>query len=105
MPSSFGTVEVSDGSCGPPGTHEAKRIVPLFADLPQAGLVMVSRDHTSCGWAADLFKESMRRDAMTGTKMEFALRNASRGEHPYSKKTSTITSTGTHIEGMSWTFS
>jgi len=67
-------VEVGDGSCGP---HDAKRIAPSSDDPPQFGLVMVSRDHTACGWAADLFKESMRRDAMTGTKIVFAIEGVS----------------------------
>ena len=35
---------------------------------------MVSRDHTAFGWTEAFFKESMSRDAMTGTRIVFALR-------------------------------
>ena len=48
-------------------------MIPPPVDLPWFMLVMVLRDHGIFGWAAAFFKESMRRDAMTGTRVEFAL--------------------------------
>ena len=50
-------------------------MIPPLADLPQLMLVMVLRDHGIFGWAAAFFRESMRRDAMTGTRTVFALRH------------------------------
>lgn len=75
--SSFGLVEVSAVSCSSLGTCGAKRMTLSSADLPRLELVMVSSDHTTFGPAAAFFKESMRRDAMTGTKIEFVLGNQS----------------------------
>ena len=60
-----------------PGTRDANRIVPSSADLPQVVFVMVSRDHTPSGPMAAFFKESMRREAMTGTKIVLALQSVS----------------------------
>jgi len=41
--------------------------------LPWLMMVIVLRDHGIFGWSAAFFRESMRRDAMTGTRTEFAL--------------------------------
>ena len=62
-------MELNEGSRG------AKWISLSSIDLPQLGLVIVSSDHTTIGPTAAFFKESMRRDAMIGTKIEFVLRN------------------------------
>ena len=42
---------------------------------------MVSRDHNPFGSTAAFFKESMRRDAMTGTRIVFALWDTSRRQY------------------------
>ena len=59
--------------CHPLGTRDGELMIPPPVDLPWFMLVMVLRDHGIFGWAAAFFKESMRRDAMTGTRVEFAL--------------------------------
>ena len=41
--------------------------------VPLPKLVMVERDHGAYGRAAAFFKESMRRDAMVGTRIVFTL--------------------------------
>lgn len=46
--------------------------------LPDLGLVMVSKDHATFGSRAVFFRESIRRDAMTGTRIVFVLRSPSR---------------------------
>jgi hypothetical protein len=71
MSSSSGVVGASEISCNSPDTLDAKRAVPS-----QPGLVMVSSDHAPSGSTAAFFKESMRRDAMTGTKVVFTLRES-----------------------------
>jgi hypothetical protein len=45
--------------------------------LAEDELVMVSRDHATFGSREAFFKESMRREAMTGTRIVFALYNIS----------------------------
>ena len=49
-------------------------MVSSSIDIPWFIVVMVSRDHGFFGWEVAFFKESMRRDAMTGTRIVFALR-------------------------------
>jgi hypothetical protein len=44
-------------------------------DLLGFAMVIVSRDHGIFGWTLAFFKESMRRDAITGTRIVFALRH------------------------------
>ena len=70
-----GAVGVSDSSCSPPGARDAKWMVLSSGGLPQPGLVIVSRDHSTVGPRAAFFNDSMRREAMTGTKVVFALQN------------------------------
>ena len=60
-------------SCDLPETRVAKQIVPSPASSLEVALAMVSRDHTPFGSVDAFFKESMRRDAMTGTRIVFAL--------------------------------
>jgi len=64
--------EVSRGWCLV-GTCDAKRIVPSSAGLPEVA-PMVWIDHrTTSGSTAASFNESMRREAMTGTRTVFAI--------------------------------
>ena len=74
---SFCDTGVGGVSCGAPGTRDAKLTALFSADLPQVAFVMVLRDHTPIGPHAAFFKESMRRDAMIGRKIIFALRSVS----------------------------
>jgi len=57
------------------GTRSARPAVTPPVGLPRLVLVvvMVLEDHDPFGPAAAFFKESMRRDAMIGIKVEFAL--------------------------------
>ena len=67
-------MEVCETSRNPLNTHDgAKWGIASSFDLAILIVVRVSRDHGSFIWAAAFFKESMRRDAMTGTKIVFAL--------------------------------
>ena len=66
-------VDANEMPCDSPATGGAKRTDP-FTSL-QDELVMVSRDHIRFDSAAAFFRESIRRVAMTGTKIVFALRN------------------------------
>lgn len=49
-------------------------MAPSFTDLPPLEMAVVSNDHTTFGLMAAFCRDSMRRDAITGTKVEFALR-------------------------------
>jgi len=69
--SSFGATEVSEISRNLSGTRDVRVLSPL--DLSRLRLVMVSRDHSTLGPSAAFFKESIRRVAITGTKIVFAL--------------------------------
>ena len=69
---SSGRTGISENSCDPRGNCDAKWRVPSVVSLPTS--VIVARDHCSFGSLAASFRESMRRDAMTGTKIAFALR-------------------------------
>lgn len=71
--SSFSPLEVSEVPQGSIDTCGAKRMILSSACTPKLRLVMVSIDHTTLGPTAAFFKESIRRDAMTGTKTEFVL--------------------------------
>ena len=71
---SFDGLRVPEISCDPLSVQDAKRIVPTSGVFPLPKLVIVMRDHGTAGSAAAFFKESMRRDAMTGTKTVFTLR-------------------------------
>lgn len=71
-PSSLGKARVSEISCDTSKVREAKWIVPAHRlVLPASDIV--SRDHSPAGSTAAFFRESMRRDAMTGTKTMFTL--------------------------------
>ena len=72
MSSSSGAVEVREIPCDPPGGRDANWTVLSPVDPPRP-VVMVPRDHAPMGSTAAFFKESMRRDAMTGTKIVFVL--------------------------------
>lgn len=55
------------------GTRDAKRSVPSSASLPRVTF-MVRRDHgTTSGSTEAFFNESIRREAMIGTRTVFAL--------------------------------
>lgn len=69
-PSSFGKGRVSNVSWDAPNTRDAKLICVA---LPESDIVSI--DHGLVGSTAAFFKESMRRDAMTGTKTMFALQD------------------------------
>lgn len=70
-------------SCGALGVHDAKWIVTRSGAAPLLReLVIVERDHGVCGPAAAFFKESMRRDAIVGTRIVFTLWDAKLGAVP-----------------------
>lgn len=58
-------------SCDPSSAHDAKWMVSSVVLLPES--LMVLRDHGTFGSMAAFFKESMRRDAIIGTKTVFTL--------------------------------
>ena len=74
--SSFGGAGVSEISCDLPSNGDAKLEALSSSDPPAPKLVMVVRDHGPVGSSAAFFKESMRRDAMTGTKIGCTLLDA-----------------------------
>ena len=63
----------SEISCNPLDARDAEWMVPSPVSPPWLIVVMVSRDHAPFGSTAAFFRESMRRDAMTGTKIVFIL--------------------------------
>jgi len=75
--SSFGAAEACEISCNPLGTRGVGLTVPSPVDLPRLMVAMVSRDHGTSAWAVAFFKEIMRRDAMTGMRSMFVLRQKS----------------------------
>ena len=56
-------------------------MVPSPVGLPWPVVVMISRDHGIVGLTVAFFKESMRRDAITGIRIVFALRATSRCQY------------------------
>ena len=62
-----GDVVVGEIWCDLPETRAAKELVP------QSELHMVPRDQGAFCSTAAFFRESMRRDAMTGIRVRFAL--------------------------------
>jgi hypothetical protein len=66
-----------------PGSRGAEWMVPPIADPSELGLDMVSIDHGIFGSRDAFFKESIRRDAIIGTRTVFALRNPSRCQHQW----------------------
>lgn len=67
----------AEDSCNLLGGGGAGCAAPPRAGLPEPELVMVSNDHATLGSTVAFFKESMRREAMIGTRIVFALRNVS----------------------------
>ena len=72
---SFGATGARELLCNPLGTRGVRSMIPPLVDLPQLILAMVLRDHDVFGWTVAFFKESMRRDDMTGMRTVFALRH------------------------------
>jgi len=71
--SSFGAVGVGWTSCNPSGIRCAEWLTLPSAGIPRFIVAIVSRDHGLFSWTVAFFKESMRRDDMTGTKIVLAL--------------------------------
>jgi len=73
---SFGRSKVSEIWRDTSNVCSVKRVTPCSCIVPLSTSDMVERDHGTVGSAAAFFRESMRRDAMIGTRVVFTLWDA-----------------------------
>lgn len=84
-------------------TRDAKGVIPFSSKFPRVRLVIVSRDHAGfLGFPTAFFRESMRRDAISGMNVVFTLQINT--AFSCIKIVLVPTKSDAHIAGKSWTF-